>query len=232
MAKTLGVALTVHRRPQYLRRIAHSILCYGVDFRVLVTLSRPTSSVVSEVEHLQRMLPNVTLVEAPFNPLEPGEPERFMELRDWQWQQLQDCRYFCLHDDDHWLSDPPEVEEVLNLNPDIVYVDKSYFWDEMHVNRAMPRHRSGFLYRVMPGDTWRPRVPSPVNLHRKRPLKVLDMEGHLLDFGYATHEDRQKCWSDYRGVGKIDAVTMGLLREPELVRWKGSSEDADQPDWD
>ena len=223
-APRLGVMTLLHARHAYIRAIAASIrqMCLPVEWQIV--LNRPTSKVVAELNAaLARLHPSVrpTLLDAPFSPLD--KVERFMELRQWQLERLSPCDYAALWDDDHVLGDPKAVRATLLENPDLVYATKTFFWDnDASVNTRLPPHRSAFFFRYLAGDAFPldRTIHAPARVHDTAKI-VVDLPGGLLDYGYMTLEDRERCWRDYKRVGKIDAATLPLIQPPVLAGWPG-----------
>ena len=220
----LGVMTLLHARHAYIRHIARSLRLTGMPVEWQVVLNRPTSKVVSELNHALYHLPNSikpVLLDAPFSPLD--KVERFMELRQWQLERLSPCDYGVIWDDDHVLPDPRGVRAVLLELPDLVYATKVFFWgDDATVATHLPPHRSVFFFRYLQGDAFdQARVlHAPARIHDTAKV-ITDLPGGLLDYGYMDKDDRDRCWRDYKRVGKIDAATLPLIQTPSLAHWPG-----------
>jgi len=205
----------------------------GCDVHLQVVLSRPNSEVLCEVGELERSATyGVNIVEAPFNPLEPGMPERFMEMRRWQYDLLPPCDYGVIWDDDHYLEDPNEARLLLEKREyELIYATKAFFWgDTKHIATHIPTHRSVFFFRCLPGDQYPldRTIHAPARIHDTA-TKVIDLQSKLLDFGYLSRAERDRCWADYKGVGKIDSATTALIEDPTLEIWRPTCEHAETP---
>lgn len=191
-----------------------------------ITANEPSPAVVQVVTRGCSQLSDagkaVQLLEAPFSPL--AERERFMELRQWQLSQLPSRGdYGAIWDDDHILEDPAELVRVLQDGADLVYATKIHFWDSPRFyTTRLPVHNSVFVFRQLPGDSFPLDrvIHAPGRVHDSAE-KVVQLKGHLLDYGYMRAEDRKRCWDDYRRVGKIDAATTPLVQPPATQYWHG-----------
>ncbi len=214
----------LHARPHYLRAIARNLRSVTLPVEWQIVLNRPTSTVIAELNFVLRHLGKLVqpmLLDAPFSPLD--KVERFMELRQWQLERLSPCDYGVIWDDDHVLADPAAVRGVLLQGPDLVYATKTFFWDsDALVATHLPPHRSAFFFRWLKDDAFPldRTIHAPARIHDTAKVTV-DMPGGLLDFGYMRREDRERCWRDYKRVGKIDAATLPLIQEPALAHWPG-----------
>lgn len=220
----LGVMNLVHARHEHLMPIWKQLTQLGCDIHLQVVLSRPSSKVLQEVNELEKLNPyNLQILEAPFNPLEAGQKERFMELRQWQHDLLPPCDYGVIWDDDHYLEDPKEARSLLETwKWDLIYATKVFFWgDREHVATHIPTHRSVFFFRQIPGDRYPLDriIHAPTQIHDNA-KNITDLRSKLLDFGYLDRADRERCWADYKGVGKVDSATLALIDEPTLEVWR------------
>jgi hypothetical protein len=223
----------VHARHEHLMDIWKQLRLLGCDIHLQVVLSRPNSEVIREVNHLEKHATyDIQVVEAPFNPLEAGKGERFMELRRWQHDLLPPCDYGVIWDDDHYLEDPQEARKLLECREwDLIYATKAFFWgDREHIATHIPTHRSVFFFRCLPGDEYPLDrvIHAPSQIHDNA-TQVTDLRSKLLDFGYLNRADRDRCWADYKGVGKIDSATSALIDEPTLELWRPTCADAETP---
>lgn len=226
--KKLGVMTLVHSRAHLLEAIFRQMPKLGrVHWQIV--LSKPTADVLYEVDRIYTLLLyraaglEIEILEAPFSPLE--ERERFMELRKWQAEHLPpDCDYACIWDDDHILEDPAELKALMNGEGfDLAYATKLFFWDSPKTYTThIPVHRSVFVYRVLPGDAFPVdrTIHAPEQIH-DRAAHVIDLKGRLLDYGYMRSLDRERCWRDYKRVGKIDPATVAIVQPPSLHPWGG-----------
>lgn len=227
MQKKLGVMLLCHERHQYLRAIYQCLQRMRTTTHLQITANRPNSRVVSVIQDIAAdadydPLIDVKILRAPFDPLEKGE--RFMELRQWQLEHLPDTEYGVIWDDDHFLADPAEAHQLLHRprkSVDLVYATKLFFWDSLDtITTHLPRHRSVFFFRRLPGDKFPTdrTIHAPAQIHDTA-ITVRDLKTPLLDYGYLSKADRERCWNDYKRAGKIDAATLALLKEPKLQKY-------------
>lgn len=230
----LSVLTLVYQRAFALRAIFDNLYAVrlarrGQPITWFVALSpRVSTEVVSTISDIQREQlatnrgPRIELLQAPFSPL--GVTERFMELRQWQLS-FAPPGWAILWDDDQCLANPGELAGHLDpsKNTDLVYATKVFFWDsDEQVATHLPTHRSVFLFRRREGDVFDlgRTLHAPVGVH-DAPREVADLKGALLDYGYMRQEDRARCWSEYKKVGKLDAATFPLIQEPTLQSWSG-----------
>lgn len=221
----LGIMQLVHARPQYLRAIWRNMSRLARPYHLQVTLSEPTAEVVRVVAELEEGAPpycqSLQILEAPFNPLRGKE--RFMELRRWQLERLPPTEFAALWDDDQLLEDPDELVTALYNDACLTYATKAFFWDSpLFLATHFPVHTSVFTFRRLPGDTFPldRTIHAPAKIHDS-PRSVVHLSGRLLDFGYMDAADRNRCWRDYKRVGKIDPATRALVVEPTLVPYSG-----------
>lgn len=150
-----------------------------------------------------------------------------MEMRNHQLGlvQLENPKFACICDDDHILEDPDEARRKLERRDyDLVYATKIMFWDDLtKVSSAFPKHRSVLFFRSLPGDHFDPDriVHAPQMIHTS--ARTVDLKGGLLDVGYLYSEDRERVWARYKRTGKIDAATLPLIRQPQLVDYQSDS---------
>jgi len=217
--------MLVHQRAHVLAKIVAQLPKIA-KVHLQIVLSKPSSDVLFEVDRLYHMNHpkrlQIEILEAPFNPLE--QYERFMELRRWQAERLpRDCKYACIWDDDHILEDAREFKDALGFGFDLCYAEKLFFWNSTKTYTThIPRHNSVFAYRCLPGDTFPldRTIHAPVKIHDTAE-KIVQLKGRLLDYGYLRALDRDRCWRDYKKVGKIDAATTAIIQQPKLVLWTG-----------
>jgi hypothetical protein len=72
-------------------------------------------------------------------------------------------------------------------------------------------------FKIRPGETF-----PPLNMDEtRRPPNTIfsDVRSPLLDIGYLTDTERRRCFDAYKRVGKIDAATLPLVKEPQLAYW-------------
>ncbi len=164
----------------------------------------------------------ISVSEAPFDPL--AVTERFMELRQFQLDKIPaDCTHGVIWDDDHLLEDPGELIAAVDDGADLTYIKKIFFWDTPYqIATHFPEHNSVFVFKRLPGDNYdmSRMLHAPQRVH-DAPDKVVQLNGRLLDYGYMDPVDRQRCWDDYKRVGKIDAATLPLISTPTLEPWAG-----------
>lgn len=220
----LGVMTLLHARWRYIRHIAACLTRIALPVEWQLVLNRPASKVVAEMNlALRELSPRIrpVILDAPFSPLD--KVERFMELRQWQLERLSPCDYGVIWDDDHVVADPKGVRAALLELPDLVYATKYFFWDnDATVATHFPEHRSVFFFRWLKDDAFdlTRTLHAPARIHDTAKV-VTELPGGLLDFGYMEREDRERCWRDYRRVGKIDAATLPLIQTPALAHWPG-----------
>lgn len=222
----LGVMQLVHARPDLLPAIWRNMRQLRVQTHLQVVLSRPTREVLDKVIALENKPTSkltVEVLEAPFSPLD--DTERFRELRRWQHERLpEDCDYGVLWDDDHLLEYPDLCAKLLRSGAwDLLYATKLFFWDSpAQFTTHIPTHRSVFFFRCLPADAFPldRTIHAPARIHDTG-KKVGDLPGYLLDYGYMTPFDRERCWNDYKRVGKIDPATLALVSPPDLHEWRG-----------
>lgn len=231
----IGVMTLLHARSAYIRAIARGLRSLGLPVEWQLVLNRPTAPVIAELNftlaHLGARIKPLVL-DAPFSPLD--KIERFMELRQWQLERLSPCEYGVIWDDDHVLGDPAATPGILMQDPDLVYATKVFFWDnDATVATHLPTHRSAFFFKRLPGDAFPEdrTIHAPARVHDQARV-VVDMPGDLLDFGYMAKADRERCWRDYKRVGKIDASTLPLIQAPALAHWPGPYPLRNDPDAD
>ena len=220
MPKTAWLTLC-HKRPQLLQLIDRQRKAVDPTSVLALTLDRPTTDVIRAVERVQRDSPESVVVNnAPFPALDTVE--RFNELRNWQVDQLRDYnpKYFVIFDDDAIFASAGAFRRALGstLDPDVVYATKYFLWDGLdRINQRLPRHRSSVAFKIRPGETF-----PPLNMDEtRRPSDTIfaDVRSPLLDIGYLTEADRRRCFDAYKRVGKIDAATLPLVKEPQLAYW-------------
>lgn len=217
--------LLVHSRAHVLAHIVNQMPKIG-HVHLQIVLSTPSSDVLYEVDRLFHMKHNrrlkIEILEAPFNPLD--QYERFMELRRWQAARLpKNCKYAIIWDDDHILEDPAELRDEIRAGFDLAYAEKVFFWNSTKTYTThIPRHNSVFAYRCLHGDLFPldRTIHAPSQIHDTA-QKIVQLKGRLLDYGYLRALDRDRCWRDYKKVGKIDAATTAIIQQPQLVLWKG-----------
>lgn len=230
----LGVMTLAYQREHVFREIAKSINRLRLPVVWQIALNRPNAAVLSTLAQVERdleLMPRckiqLSYLEAPFSPLDQGR-ERFMELRQWQLEQLPaDCTHAVIWDDDHILEDEAEVRDAIQSGADLTYIRKVFYWDRTdQINTAFPEHNSVFVFRRLPGDSFDlgRTLHAPTRVH-DNPRSIVQLDGRLLDFGYLRATDRERCWSEYKRVGKIDAATLPLVSPPRLVTLKGSASD-------
>lgn len=222
---SLGVMLLVHQRHTVLPAIYHFLRSLKIPVHLQITGSSPSRRVLQEIERIMRLsrrgAVDVDVWQAPFSPLD--RVERFMELRQWQLERLPMTDWAVIWDDDHVPSSLPAVRAALDSDADLVYATKVFFWnrDDTYTTH-IPPHRSVFFFRRRPGDAFPldRTIHAPVGVHDGA-KKIIDLDCPLLDYGYLTLTDRDRCWRDYRRVGKIDPATLALVQPPILHEWPG-----------
>jgi hypothetical protein len=212
----------LHERDRFIQPIFRQLKELQIPVRWQLCLNKPNSAVLAEVAALvPTELVSIDVFDAPFSPLE--RKERFMELRQWQLEQAPPTTYGVLWDDDHVLADVKEAREKLLRDYDLIYATKLFFWgDDEHFTTHIPTHRSVFFFRRLDGDRYPldRTIHAPARIHDTG-KRVVDLAAPLLDYGYLCERDRERCWADYKRCGKIDASTLAIVQEPELLPWKG-----------
>lgn len=214
----------LHRREFAIRAIHRQLSELDCDVHWQLVLNKPSSEVLGEVGYVvdqPRERVTVDVLDAPFSPLE--RKERFMELRQWQLERVPLSTWGVLWDDDHVLGDVAESALKLHERWDLIYATKLFFWnDDEHFTTHVPVHRSVFYFRMLAGD----RYPLDRTIHAPAIVhdsgqKTTDLQAPLLDYGYMDARDRERCWADYKRVGKIDPATLAIVQEPKLHAWGG-----------
>lgn len=209
----------VHQRPQLLRLIVEQVVETWPDGIVDFGMDRPTEGVRAVCNALLRQYPkNVSVWEVPFPAI--SHKENFLELRQLQLERLHDFKveYLSMWDDDHILADPDEAKRCLALKPTLVYCHKLYMWDSPSlVNIALPGHNSVLFSRRLDGDRFGTNmVNAPAEILRRGEGDIAQLKTWLMDVGYLTAAERKRVWEVYKRAGKIDDLTLGLMRPPKL----------------
>jgi hypothetical protein len=215
----VGLMVLVHQRPQLLRLIVEQAVETWPDAVIDFGQDRPSTDVAAQVYLLQRDYPNnVTHWNCPFPAI--AHREQFLELRQLQLERLHDAKvkYLAMWDDDHILADPEEAKRCLADNPTLVYCHKLYMWDSpSFINLGLPGHNSVLFSRRLEGDRFGTNmVNAPAEVMRKGEGNFVQMKTWLMDIGYMTASERKRVWEVYKRAGKIDDLTLGLMRAPKL----------------
>lgn len=221
----IGVLMLAHRRPRLLGLIRRQVEETWPGAEVLLTVDRPTTAVVRAVQEVQDAYPSTRVIEAPFPVV--SDRERFPELRRWQLDQVRElgAEYWAIWDDDHVLEYPELAAKALEGGADLVYARKVFFWDTaQQYNVAVPDHNSVLFFRLRPGDQFPLDriIHAPAGVHDDPASRAVHGP-RLLDVGYLDWWERERVFNVYKCAGKIDAATLALVREPQLVRYQGSS---------
>jgi hypothetical protein len=226
-SSSLGVMTLLHSRHHCLLPIYADICRLAAGARHVhwqIVLNKPTNMVLETLNYIlthDRRGMMIDVLEAPFSPLD--NIERFIELRRWQYERLPVTTWGVIWDDDHVLADSEEARIKLTSKDDLVYATKLFFWDDdEHYTSHIPTHRSVFFFRRLENDQFPADrgIHAPALIH-DRGGPQSDLRAPLLDYGYMARVDRERCWLDYRRVGKIDAATLPLTRDPILHHWPG-----------
>lgn len=228
---SVGLMTLVHQRPQLLRLIVEQIAATWPDGVVDFGMDRPSAEVRTACELLQKDYPNIVrLWETPIPAI--SHKENFLELRQLQLERLQrtGVDYLAMWDDDHILADPGVAAAALEKLPPLVYCHKLYLWDRPEtINIGLPGHNSVLFSRRLPGDRFGPNmVNAPAEILRRGEGDFAQLQTWLIDIGYMTSTERTRVWNVYKRAGKIDSLTLGLLKPPTLHR---VDKDLDSSPW-
>jgi hypothetical protein len=223
----LHVLSLAYRRTEWWDAIARCLSNLGVPVSWTITATRghDGGTLCAAARAARRYSIPTSFAQTELSPLASGCPEAFMPVRQFQWKAIANERrpgdYAVLWDDDQVLEDPGAAATILADEPDLVYATKEFFWDRTdQVARHLPVHRSVFFFKCLPGDEFPQNriIHAPARIHDTAKV-VVDFPGKLLDYGYLTEADRNRCWREYKGAGKLDPATLALIRPPVLCRY-------------
>ena len=211
----LGLLVLVHQRPQLIPLIVEQALTTWPGAKIDFTMDRPSEAVALEVERAVMTTPPGTVVAryAPFPAL--THKEQFIELRDWQLSKMQEGvppEWCAMWDDDLLFANPDEAKEAMDSTLyDLLYSRKRFLWETPdQENVGFPPHNSIQLFRNLPGQKWTKMVQAPAPIcDEGRPGQLV---GDMLDVGYLTAADRERCFAAYKRTPKLtDPYTAGLV---------------------
>jgi len=218
----LGVMILVHKRPWPLRLIVEQISEAWPNSIIQLTEDRCELDIASILDGTEGAVSQ----RAPF-PVVDENGEHFMVMRQWQLEQIRkyNPKYIGFWDDDHLLEDPDEVKQYMTMGADIIDMKKAFFWDDLeHTNERIPPHVSPVFFKDRPGtsfpDTESRIIHCPVGIHDDPASVRVVTNSRLLDVGYLDAAERARVWAAYKEAGKIDAATMALVEDPQLVKFE------------
>jgi hypothetical protein len=140
-----------------------------------------------------------------------------------------------------------EPEAILNLDDDQLFTDDGiaeirghlefftsdryeyrtlFMWDdESTYNDRFPDHWSANLFRAYRHDQWATHFVQHCPEACARSQHVTRLQEPVVNFGYMDADVRADYWQKYKRVGKVDAHTLALIREPDLKEFKWQSKE-------
>jgi hypothetical protein len=226
------VMLRGHRRPQLLdqtlrRYLALNSSQYPVEISLM--LDRPTRQVMEVVDIHRSNISRISL--CPFAILSFDGGDRFMEAANWQLAnevEPLEPNWVIFADDDRWPEKSYAEEHgalVSNTDVDCWYMRSLFFWDETRIRTDFFDHNSIFMWRHTPGDRFDDsynQAPKEIHDSAHREGRTGQITSRLLDRGYGTPDERERCFKAHSETGRLDLVTLHLLDEnPVLEEYSG-----------
>lgn len=227
---TAAVTLRVHQRAELLDKVLAywtTLKAPDVDIVLSILEDRPTPEVRAVVDKY----PVAQRLSCPFPILSFELGEKWRESCDIQYQALAEMKprpdWVIFADDDRWFEQGWEVElakAVKDKKTDLFYATSLFFWTPTEVRTDFFEHNSVAMYRYRPGDHWdlERHLQAPQQIHdaAHKAGRVKQFKHRLLDFGYASDEERRRLLHTFKLVGRIDGVTRHLLDpEPKLEKY-------------
>lgn len=225
--KKLLILLRVHRRHAYLPAIWKQISYLTKDrsCQLIIQADRPSIEVVAEVDAYKRRAPKrirVDVIEAPA-PVVSSAGQKWYQSVQNMWLLRHGDEDAGIVWDDDWLFSPSALKEMRGhlefFEHDCLDAVWHHMWDNEHANARFPSpHYAAALFRIYRGDNFDPDLTSHCPQHPARSKNRLVLQHPVYHFGYATEEDRLRCWEAFRRAGRIDAHTIALTKPPILKK--------------
>lgn len=226
-----GVMLRLHRRHEYIEKIFQNFRALAArrELFLAIQLDRPSAEVAAALAKQIKNLPSrwtVDVFETPYALV--TRRENYMLALQTHLEVLEELAHHkldaaSLWDDDMWLTKKGLTE--LKGHLDILEADRiearSYFlWDKKsQANEAFPAHWQALLFRYYRGDKF-PQDYIVHCPHRVAQGPYIRMENRLRNAGYLDPDDRRLTWEAYKKAGKVDAHTLQLVNDPQLIDLK------------
>lgn len=220
----LGVVLQAHARERTLPAVLTQIATLRtlVDTRVVTLLDRPTEAVARLVA--DAMGGNDVTIPVPFRVVD--ERERFGESQNLALSVFERAPvdWVLWAPDDLTFEPGWETEFVAALaadDTDVWFVRSLFYWSADRIrldifpvcDPLLWRWRSGVRY-----DDRRQLLAPPAIVEQARLRGRVRIFGpRALDRGFATVEDRDRCWQRARRLGKLDNYTTALVTDPQIL---------------
>lgn len=227
----LGLLVLVHQRPQLIPLIVEQAATTWPGAVVHFTMDRPSEEVEKATSREQYGEYSgsdikVRIWDAPFPAI--THREQFIELRQFQLEKmhfLHNPEWLAMWDDDLLFEDPEEARAAMAGGQyDLLYSRKRFLWETPdQENVGFPVHNSIQLFRNLPGQKWTKMVQAPAPICDTG--RVGQLAGDMLDVGYLTAADRERCFAAYKRTPKLtDPYTAGLVDSaPRLAPFKSDS---------
>jgi hypothetical protein len=226
MGKRIAVMLRGSTRASLLNKvIRHFTSLDNDDHRIDISLllDRPTAKVLDVVKVNQAQISQV--LHCPFPIVSYSGGNRFMEAANFQYKSLGGFRPdFVFFADDDRIYEDTIVEELPWMldhdNIDLWRTRSVFFWTPTEWRADMIyQHNSVTLFRYSPADVFPPdeerHIQAPARRHDMAEEfgRIGQMHTRLLDWGYASEEERLRLFHLFKRVGRLDGFVIPLLDE-------------------
>lgn len=218
-----------HRRAALLDRTLRFYERLGrsdAPVEIALMADRPTADVREVIKLHRNNLARV--IECPFPMVSFEGGQRWMEASNYHLangvEPLEPV-FVIFSDDDRWPEASYAQEHLAlvgNSDVDMWYARSLFFWNETQVRADFFDHNSVYLWRHRPGDRFDEKMlnqaPAGVHADALANGRHAQLKARLLDYGYASTEERAACFASHKESGRLDKVVLHLLDKNPVLR--------------